>query len=51
MCLTPIEARVLTKFSGLSFTNGIMGSTRMDTGMPFSIRISAAYMRFDDGGA
>lgn len=51
MYLTPIEARVSTRFFGLSFTNGIMGSMRTDVGMPFLIRVSAAFNRFDGDGA
>lgn len=51
MCLTRIEARVSTRFSGLSFTNGIIGSMRTDVGMPFLIRVSTVFNRFDEGGA
>ncbi len=51
MCLTPIEARVSIRFSGLSFTNGIIGSMRTDVGMPFLIRVSAAFNRSDEEGA
>ena len=50
-CFTPIEARVLIRFSVLSFTNGIMGSMRTDVGISFSIRILTAFKRSDGGGA
>ena len=39
------------RFSGLSFTNGIIGSMRADVGISFWIRISAAFRRSDGGGA
>jgi len=51
MCLTPVEARVSMRLSGLSFTNGIIGSMRTDVGMPFSISVSTVFIRFDEDGA
>ncbi len=51
MCLMPIDERVLTRFSGLSFTKGIIGSMRADVGMPFSIRVSMVFKRSVGGGA
>lgn len=50
-CLTFIEARVLTRFSVLSFMKGIMGSMRADVGILFLIRILTAFKRSDGGGA
>jgi len=51
ICLIPIAVRVLIRVSGLSFTYGIIGSMRADTGMPSSIKILAVSMRFVGRGA
>ncbi len=41
-CLTPMSARLSTSFSSWSLTKGITGSILIETGMPLSIRFSAA---------
>lgn len=50
-CLTPLLARVEINRSGLSFTKGIMGSTRTDTGIPLFVRGSIAFRRSVGEGA
>ncbi len=50
-CLTPVAAMASMRDCGLSFRYGITGSTRMVTGMPFSMSVFAALRRLDVGGA
>jgi len=42
MCLTPSAANVLMSCSGLSFSDGIIGSILTHTGMPFLVRVCMA---------
>ena len=51
MCLTPMLARVAMSFCGLSFTSGMIGSIRTETGMPALIKSCAALKRSDGKGA
>ena len=46
-----MPASVVTSFSALSFTRGITGSMRTETGTPLPIRFSAALRRSAGGGA
>ena len=46
-CFTPILARVAINRSGLSFTKGIMGSTRTDTGMPLLVSVSTVFRQLN----
>ena len=50
-CLTPMLARVAISRSGLSFTKGIMGSTRTDTGIPLLASVSTVFRRWVGEGA
>ena len=50
-CFTPIPARVVISFSGLSFTKGITGSMRTDTGIPFRVNVSTVFKRLVGEGA
>lgn len=51
MCLTPMSERILMILCGWSFTNGMIGSIRTETGMPTLIRSCAALMRWEGEGA
>ena len=51
MCLAPMLARVFMSFCCWSFTNGIIGSIRTETGMPALIRSCTALMRCEGEGA
>ena len=51
MCFTPISVRVAMSFAGLSLMNGIMGSIRTDTWMPFCTSVSTAFKRWFGVGA
>lgn len=51
MCFTPMSERILMIFCGWSFTCGIIGSIRTETGIPALIRSCAALMRWEDEGA
>ena len=51
MCLTPMLARVATSLSGWSFTKGITGSIRTETGMPLLTSSWTTLSRSAGGGA
>ncbi len=51
MCLAPVAARVLMRFSELSFRFGIIGSILAQTGMPFWVRVCMACILCEGGGA
>ena len=51
MCLTPMQASVVMSFLGSSFTNGITGSMRTETGIPLMIKFCTALRRSVDEGA
>src|SRR5665647_1602659 len=51
MCLTPMSERTLMILFGWSFTNGMIGSIRTETGMPALIRSCAALKRWEGEGA
>ena len=50
-CFTPMSARVVISFSGLSLTKGIMGSMRTDTGTPLLVSVSTVFKRSAGEGA
>jgi hypothetical protein len=50
-CLTPMLAKSAMSFCGWSFTRGMMGSIRTETGMPFLIKSCAALRRCEGVGA
>src|SRR5665648_229488 len=51
MCLMPMSERILRILCGWSFTNGIIGSIRTETGLPALIRSCAALKRWEGEGA
>ena len=51
MCLTPMLASVAMSFCAWSFTKGMIGSIRTETGMPALIRSCAALKRWEGEGA
>src|SRR3989304_7220978 len=51
ICFTPMLASAATRFSALSFTKGITGSIRTETGIPLLTKSSAALRRLLGDGA